>query len=123
MLFTITGRHFDVTDEIRSYAEDKCGKLPRYYDSVNQIDVIIEGTKEGVVQSVELIAHDEHSNVFVATQPGDDSHACIDLALHKLERQLRRKKHKQRNNKHIPGAGNISALDEETDEDVSEEVA
>ena len=121
MLFTITSKHFDITDEIRAHAEEKCSKLPRYYDSVNQIDVIIEGNKEGVHNNVELIARDEHSNVFVASETGDDTIACFDLALHKLERQLRRKKQKQRNNKHISGAGDMPAVDEELDEDYSEE--
>ncbi|MHC4763342.1 MAG: HPF/RaiA family ribosome-associated protein, partial [Planctomycetota bacterium] len=34
------------------------------------------------------------------TETGDNAYTCIDVAIHKLERQLSRKKTKQRNNKH-----------------------
>ncbi len=100
MLFTISGKHVEITDAIRDHAEEKTAKLPRYYNSINQVEVIIDGS-EGGWPSVEVIARGEHSNVFVAKERGEDTYACIDVAVHKLERQLRRKKEKQRNNKHI----------------------
>ena len=99
MLFTITGRHIEITDALRAHAEEKTAKLPRYYSSVNQIEVIIDGN-EGNGNSVEIIARGEHSNVFVVTEKGTDAYACIDTAVHKLERQLKKKKGKERNPKH-----------------------
>ncbi len=101
MLFTITGKHVEITDAIRSHAEEKTAKLPKYYSSINQVEVIID-SGDGSDAIVEVIAHAEHSNVFIAKESGQDTYACIDLAVHKLERQLRRKKKKQRNNKHLP---------------------
>ncbi len=100
MLFTITGKHVEITDAIRSHAEEKTAKLPKYYNSVNQVEVIIDGG-DGGDAIVEIIAGADHSNVFIAKESGQDTYACIDLAVHKLERQLRRKKEKQRNNKHV----------------------
>lgn len=120
MLFTITGKHIEITDAIRTHAQEKTAKLPRYYSSVNQVEVIIEGN-DGGNPSVEIIARGEHSNVFIAREAGEDTYACIDLAVHKLERQLRRKKEKQRNNKHIPGAAELKMPSEETED--QEEVA
>ena len=114
MLFTITGKHFEITDEIRTHAEEKTEKLPRYFDAINQIEVIIDGN--GSDPGVEVIARGEHGVVFVATESGDNPITCIDLAVHKLERQLRRKKEKQRNNKHIPGAGEGQVGTESADE-------
>jgi len=102
MLFTISGKHIEITEAIREHAEEKTEKLPRYYNSINRIEVIIEG-REGGKPSVEIIARGEHSNVFVARSSGEDTYACIDSAVRKLERQLRKKKQKQRNNKHISG--------------------
>ena len=104
MLFTITGKHIDITEAIRAHAEEKTSKLPRYYSSVNQIEVILDGNSGGSI-SVEVIARGEHSNVFVVTETGEDAYKCIDLAVHKLERQLRRKKTKERNNKHTGEGG------------------
>jgi len=99
LLFTITGKHVEITEAIRSHAEEKTSKLPKYYNSVNQVEVIIDGNQGGST-SVEIIARGEHSKVFVATESGEDAYKCIDIAVHKLERQLRRKKTKERNNKH-----------------------
>ena len=102
MLFSITGKHVDITEAIRKHAEQKSAKLPKYYNSINQVEVIIDGSKSGNV-SVEIIARGEHSKVFIVTETGEDAYRCIDLAVHKLERQLRRKKGKERDNKHTGG--------------------
>jgi len=57
------------------------------------------GNSPGI--GVEIIASGKHSNIFVVHQKCEDAYKGIDIAVHKLERQLRRKKTKQRNNKHI----------------------
>lgn len=116
MIFTITGKHIEITQAIKDHARDKTEKLPRYYNSINRIEVIINGS-EGGKPSVEIIARGEHSNVFVAKETGEDTYACIDLAARKLERQLRRKKGKQRNKKHISGMVEKEVTVGESDED------
>ena len=103
MLFTITGKHIEITEAIRSHAEEKTSKLPKYYNSINQVEVVIDGNQGGNI-SAEIIARAEHSKVFVATERGEDAYRCIDMAAHKLERQLRRAKSKERDNKHSGGA-------------------
>lgn len=100
MLFTITGKHIDITDHIRKHAEEKTAKLPKFFDDVKQIEVIIDEGPSAADISVEIVARSEHGDVFVATQTGKDAYTCIDLAVHKLEEQLRRKKEKQRDRKH-----------------------
>ena len=102
MLFTITGKHIDITEAIRRYAEKKTFKLPRYYDSINQIEVIINGEPNGNT-GVEIIARAEHSKIFIVKESGDNTHKCIDVAVHKLQRQLMKKKGKERDNKHAGG--------------------
>lgn len=99
MLFVITGKHFEITEAVKNYAEQKTSKLLRYYNSINKIDVIVEGSGGGR-SSVEIIASAEHNKVFIAKESGEDAYACIDTAVRRLERQLRRKKEKERNNKH-----------------------
>ena len=54
MIVTITGKHVDITDAIRAHVEDKASKLPRYFNSVMQVDVILE-CSNGVTQNVEVI--------------------------------------------------------------------
>ena len=99
-MFNITGKHIEITDAIRTYAEKKTSKLPRFYNGITQVEVIVEG-QDGINKGVEIIVRGEHGVIFVANETGDDAYACIVTAVHKLEQQLRRKKTKERNNKHI----------------------
>jgi putative sigma-54 modulation protein len=103
LLITISGKHIEITEAIKRHAEEKASKLPKYYNSINQVEVIIDGNQGGST-SVEIIARAEHSKVFVGTETGEDAYRCIDMAVHKLERQLRRAKSKERDNKHTGGA-------------------
>ncbi|MBN2312795.1 MAG: ribosome-associated translation inhibitor RaiA [Sedimentisphaerales bacterium] len=112
MLFTISGKHIEITEAIRAHAEEKTSKLPKYYNSINQIEVIVDGSQGGGT-SVEIIARAEHSKVFVGTETGEDTYRCIDMAVHKLERQLRKTKSKERDNKH---SGSHSASPSESAE-------
>lgn len=104
MLFTISGKHIEITEAIRKHAEEKASKLPKYYNSINQVEVIMDGGQAGSI-SVEIIARAEHSKVFVGTETGDDAYRCIDMAIHKLERQLRKRKSKERDSKYTGDAG------------------
>jgi ribosomal subunit interface protein len=87
-------------------------KLPRYFSSINQVEVIIE-RKDGGKPSVEIIARGDRGDSFVASETGDEINACVDLAIHKIERQLHRKKEKQRDNKYGPGIS--KSVEEESD--------
>jgi putative sigma-54 modulation protein len=106
LLFTISGKHVEISQDIRNHAEEKTSKLPKYYDSINQVEVIIEAGK-GANTAVEVIARAEHSKVFVGKEAGEDVYRCIDLAVHKIEEQLRRKKEKERDNKHKGSGGKM----------------
>ncbi len=103
MLFTISGKHIEITEAIKRYAEQKSSKLPKYYNSINQVEVVIDNSHAGNI-IVEIIARAEHSKVFVVTETCKDAYKCIDMAVHKLERQLRRKKDRERNSKHTGNA-------------------
>jgi len=109
LLFTISGKHIEITEAIRVHAEEKTSKLPKYYNSINQVEVIVDGA-QGASTSVEIIARAEHSKVFVGTETGEDTYRCIDMAVHKLERQLRKAKSKERDNKHS-GSHSVNPTD------------
>jgi ribosomal subunit interface protein len=103
LIFTITGKHVDLPVAVREHALKKTSKLDRYYSSVNKIEVIVDAGKAGGV-IVEIIVRAEHSKVFVGSQSGEDVYQCIDLAVHKLEQQLRKRKGKEREDKRAGGA-------------------
>ena len=98
MQINLTSKHLELTDAIRKHIDEKLSKLPRYYSSISQSDVIIEGN-EGGNKSVEIIVRAEHSHIFIAKETGTDLYTCIDMAVHKVERQIHAHKEKERDNK------------------------
>lgn len=102
MEIIVSGRHLDITDAIRQYATDKVGRLPKFFDRVQVIEVIADkGEAHDNSQQVEIIVRAEHVDPFIARAAGNDLYACIDDAVEKLERQLREHKDKVRNRKHV----------------------
>lgn len=99
MQVSVTARHMEVNDRIRQYAQEKTARLPRYYDRVQAVELIIE--REGDHSSVEMIVRAPGAQDFVAKEVGPDPLACIDLLVDKMERQLTRHKEKFRNRKHL----------------------
>src|SRR4051794_7164525 len=90
----------DVTPALKSFAEEKANKLTRYYDRIQEIEVIFDAGKDGT--RVEVIVNAEHTDTFLAHHSDGDAYACVDACVEKLERQLSDHKKKHRNRKH-PG--------------------
>jgi putative sigma-54 modulation protein len=92
----------EVTPALKAYAEEKAGKLTRYYDRIQEIEVIYDnGIEHGTEHiNVEVIVNAEHKNMFVARHADGDAYACLDACVHKLERVLSDHKKKVRNRKH-----------------------
>jgi putative sigma-54 modulation protein len=101
MLVTISSRHMEVTPALKAFAEQKAVKLTRYYDRIQEIEVIFDNATEAM--RVEMIVSAEHRNMFIAHHAQGDAYACIDGCLGKLERQLSEHKKKFRNRKHSGG--------------------
>lgn len=98
MIVTVSSRHMDVTQPLKTYAEEKASKLNKYYDRIQEIEVVLEAGKDSA--RVEMIVNAEHKNTFVAQHDQGDAYACIDGCVHKLERQLTDHKERIRNRKH-----------------------
>ena len=78
-------------------------RLLKYYDLIQEIEVVVEPAEKGQ-HHVEMIIDAEHKNMFVANSRCDIVEHCVDDCFHKLERQLTEHKAKHRNRKH-PGKG------------------
>ncbi len=98
MQIVVSARHAGITEEMKAYAERKASKLLKFYDKIQEIEVVLDHASAG--HSVEIIVNAEHKNMFVASEAGDDFFACTDLAVDKLGRQLTKHKDKHRNRKH-----------------------
>jgi putative sigma-54 modulation protein len=86
-----------VTEEVKDYAAKKAEKLPRFYDRVQAIEVVLD--HEGGDFTVDMIVTSGRNN-FIAHEAGPDVFALVDLISDKLGRQLTRHKEKSRNRKH-----------------------
>ena len=98
MQIVVKGRHVEVTDEVRDYVTDKAGRLPKYYDRIQGIEIVLDHESEQF--SAEMIVRADRKHTFVASETGPDTFALIDLVIEKIERQLIKHKERNRNHKH-----------------------
>ena len=93
----VTVRHASIDEALKDYAKDKASHLPRYYDKVQEIRVVLDSTKTGF--ACEMIVILEHMHELVGRTTADDLHAAIDQTVDRLERQLTEHKERTRNRK------------------------
>lgn len=98
---SVTGRHLEITDAMSEFAREKVSRLQRLYDRVEAIDVVVEHHAQQF--RTEIVLRTGHKHTFVAQVEADEFHKSVDLAIDKMERQLREHKEKLRNRKHQPG--------------------
>lgn len=94
-IYEIVGRNLDITDAMRSYAEDKLSRLTRFFDNVVDAKITMsyrQGRAEPATVEVQV---NVPNGMVRAEESGDDTYAAIDLVVDKLERQLKRFKGRQ----------------------------
>lgn len=91
----------EVSPALKEFAEQKVAKLNKYFDRIQEIEVIFDHRKDE--SHVEIIVNAEHKRQFIASHAEADAYACIDTCIDKLERQLTDHKEKLRNRKHPDG--------------------
>lgn len=95
MQINLSAKHMTLTAPIEEYARRKAERLPRYFDRIQSVDVVI--SKDRVGFSVEIRTDVEHHDDFIATSSNEDLYACIDLTLDRAIRQLTDHKSRIRN--------------------------
>lgn len=93
MRYNIRGEKVEITDAIRSYIEDKIGKLDKYFDDAENIDANVVIKVRGKEQKIEITVPAMHYTLR-SEESHDDLYAAIDLTVDKLERQIRKNKTK-----------------------------
>ena len=92
MQISISTRHGHVSDEAQAKIQEKLEKLPRLYDRISAIELTVD-LEHRDAPSVDLrISAKQHD--FVATASAATVIAAFDVAVEKMEQQLR--KHKQK---------------------------
>ncbi len=119
MQVEITCRHGSISPDFQEYIHRKTQKLLTYFERVTAIRVTLD--YEGDRVAVEILVDAEHKHDFVTSQEGDvaEANACFDLALGKMEQQIRKYKEKVQDHRrdkplnHLAGDG-LAAAESET---------
>lgn len=117
MKYTIRGQKLEVTDAIRDYAVSKIDKMEKYFENPDEVNVKVVFSVRGREQKVEItinsINFDLRSEV-----SHSDMYAAIDLAVDKLEQQMRKFKSKLMSKERVEIVYDENIVDDEVLEDV-----
>ena len=98
MKFIIRGQKLEVTESIKSYIEEKIGKLDKYFENSEELTATVVVRVRGKEQIVEVTVPSKKV-ILRAEESNEDLYASIDLVSDKLERQIRKNKTKIRSKK------------------------
>ena len=91
MKFNIHGRKIEVTDAIKSYIEEKIGRLDKYFENPDDITATALIKLRGNAQVVEVTIN-ANSYILRGEEDNKDLYASIDIVSDKIERQIRKNK-------------------------------
>jgi putative sigma-54 modulation protein len=85
----ITFRHVDPIDSLKNYSQEKVDKVERYLDQASEAHVVLSVEKHNHQADITI-----HSGRYMlrGKERSQDMYASIDLAMDKIERQLKRYK-------------------------------
>lgn len=109
MQVSVTFKHLDPTDAIRSYTEEKVKKIKKYIDNPIEANVVLSVQKYRHIAEINLMAN---GIPISGSESTEDMYSSIDKVMDKIERQLRR--HKERIKRHKPRANASTTTLEET---------
>lgn len=89
MQVRITARGVEVPDLLKDYVEKKLSKMKRYFDRILDASVVLE--MEGNTPAVEITL-DANGVILRGVERAESFQAALDLAVDKIEKQLRRYK-------------------------------
>src|SRR5438045_4246153 len=94
MQMNITFRHFEPIDSLKNYAQDKVERANKYLDRAGEAHVVL--SLERHLHHADITIH-SGSFVLRGREKSEDMYASLDLAMDKIERQLRRYKERLKN--------------------------
>jgi putative sigma-54 modulation protein len=103
----ISARHGHLSEATQQFIREKAQKLTRLFERLTIIEVTADLKNEGQPW-VEFLVKSEHKHDFVAHESHPDLLAAVDLALAKLEMQVRRHKEKIQDRRRTPSAGEVA---------------
>lgn len=91
MQVSVTGHQVSITEPLRTYAEEKVGRIQKHFDHVTNTAVVLHVEKNR--HCAEATIHAKGATLH-ADATGDDMYAAIDQLADKLDRQVLKHKEK-----------------------------
>lgn len=113
MEISIRGKNIELTEALKNYIDDKVGRLERFFDSINRVDVTLTVEKNRSIENTQRAEVTMHVNgtVIRAEEATVSMYSSIDIVVDKLERQLKKYKSKIYNSMRNRGrAGKIKGM-------------
>lgn len=111
MEIIVKGRHIEVTNALRAYAEEKIGRITKYFDQIQKIEIEFTDEKNPSIvnsKTVEVTVFPK-GPILRAKESSNDMYASIDMVVDKLERRVKRYKNKTyKSAKHGQSLGEIA---------------
>ena len=103
MQIKISARHGHLSDAAQKVIREKADKLLHFFERLTMIEITVDVREDQ--KAVEILVSAEHKHDFVAREVNGELQVAVDLALHKLEAQLRRYKEKIQDHRRTPHVG------------------
>jgi len=97
MQITFTARHIKATDSLKNYAENEVNRLTKFFEGIVDCDIVLSKERSNNIAEISLKVS---SGMLSVKESSDDFYKSIDLAVDKLERQIKKFKGKIRNYSH-----------------------
>jgi putative sigma-54 modulation protein len=104
----ISVRHGHLGETNQQIIREKAEKLLHLFDRITMIEITLDLRKSEEDRCrVEFVVQCEHKHDFVAQESQHDLIVAVDLALNKIQTQLRRYKEKLQDKRRAPSAGEV----------------
>jgi putative sigma-54 modulation protein len=97
MNLNLSGHHLDITPALRTYVQEKLGRVTRHFDHVIDAHVVLSVDK--LRQKAEVTLRVRGKDIHCASEDLD-LYAAIDLLIDKLDRQVLKYKDKRQDKGH-----------------------
>ncbi len=104
MQLDVTFRNLDSSDALKNYANEKVERVKKYVDRPMEAHVVLSTERHEKRADIQIHVH-QANLVLRGKSVNNDMYAALDLAIDKIERQLRRYKGKLKN--HKPSASGV----------------
>lgn len=117
MNYVVRGEKIEVTDSLRDYVINKLDRMVKYFDEPDKVNVKVLFSVRGREQKVEITINNTKFDLR-AEVSHSDLYAAIDLAIDKLESQMRKYKSKLMSKSRIEIVYDNEVVDDEPLTDV-----